>query len=215
MNLEERQKQINNLIMTMAHDNPNIKPSQVARAKSLYLNDTRPLEEIAKDLDQYSEEVRASVAEKAHQEHAQKTQAAINTAFAEKQAQPAVAEHTEFKSNIDEDLSDLYAQQPQPEQTNKLGDIVDAGTAIEDPTDELDSMFEASTYSETDFAQVEVMGDKEPKNTRKSQKVLVKTNDAPARTEKAGFSTVSALITLTSLLSIMGIIISALIIYSR
>lgn len=76
-------------------------------------------------------------------------------------------------------------------------------------------MFEASTYSETDFAQVEVMGDKEPKNTRKSQKVLVKTNDAPARTEKAGFSTVSALITLTSLLSIMGIIISALIIYSR
>lgn len=213
MNLEERQKQINNLIMTMAHDNPNIKPSQVARAKSLYLNDTRPLEEIAKDLAQYSEEVRESVLEKDYQERAEKTQTAINIAFAERQAQTVMAEPTEFKSNIDEDLSDLYVSQP--DQTSKLGDIVDAGTAIEDPTDELDSMFEVSTHSETDFAKVEAMGDKESKTTKKSQKVLVKTNDTPARVEKAGFSTVSALITLTSLLSIMGIIISALIIYTR
>lgn len=192
MTIEERQKQINNLIMTMAHDNPNIKPSQVSRAKSLYLTDTRSLEDIEKELSQYSQEINQAVADKAYVEQ---TQAVIDNAFAQKQA--------EYSDTIIQSgpMQDIESSEPLTP--------IEPTPRVEQPQDvtsELDEMFEPTTSNEDSFEKGESIGEKS------DNKVLVKTS---VSTQKAGFSTLSSLVTLASLLSIMGIVISALIIYTR
>lgn len=233
MNLEERQKKINSIVMRLAGENEYITKSQISHAKSLFYNDPRSIEEIESELVKYSNEVRQNAEqkvanEKAAMEQALRTKTVIDDAFAKRQEAhdngideeqvektPIKVQISDdeiaFRSNIEEDLSDIYSA-PQPtERSGKLGDIVDASNANEDPTDELDSMFETTSQSENDFTQVESMGEQQ----KTGNKVLVKTTESATTSEQAGFSTISSLVTLASLLSIMGIVISAIIIYTR
>ena len=52
--MEERHKQINELITKIALGNPNIRQEQITRARTMYSGDTRPLEEIERELLEYS-----------------------------------------------------------------------------------------------------------------------------------------------------------------
>lgn len=180
MNLEERQSEINKLIMNMANENAYITKEQIARARNLYLNDSRSLETISQELSQYSDDVKLTMG----------TQASIDNAFAEEEAKknyviPEVAKEMTPKE---------YEMYSTPRQEVKK---------------ELDSMFNQEPTPTNEFSQVETI------KPVTDAKVFVKAPEQAAPLAKAGFSTLSSLLTIASLISIMGIVISALIIFTN
>ena len=56
--MEQRHKEINDLITKIAIGNPAITKEQIARARAMYNGDNRPIEEIAAELEAYSKEIR-------------------------------------------------------------------------------------------------------------------------------------------------------------
>lgn len=180
MNLEERQNEINDLIMNMAKGNEYITKEQIARARSLYLNDSRSLETIGQELSQYSDDVRLT----------RETQASIDNAFAAEEAKETYVIPDVAKEITPEEYATYSAPQPA---VNK----------------ELDSMFSQTPDSTNNISQVETIA------PETEAKVFVKAPEPAAPVAKAGFSTLSSLLTIASLISIMGIVISALIIYTN
>lgn len=224
MNLEERQKQINDLITAMAKKNNFITLNHVTKARNLYLNSDLPLEQIEADLTSYSENIRKTA----------QTKATIDMAFAEKQelhdrevatsvspnkqvsGSPLEPNDVSLNSGenvdkIDDDLSTIYSANQPASMNRRLGDIIEAGMT-QDPTDELDSMFDSA--SQNDFAQVDSF---DKKTAAKVYSKSIDNSSSPnlSSGKSHGFSTINSLLTIAALLSIMGIIISTLIIYTR
>ena len=185
MSQEEKHNKINHIIDSLASSNPHLTESQIKKAKNLYRYDTRPIEEIEKELTDYSQSV------KEYHDDA-----------------GIVAEYDPVNT-MESDLQNLYSTDAngEPVVEGNRGQVTypEQPTHPEpDPTDELDSMFENNT-TEKDFAQIDTLGEK-PK---------VFQLKFPSFDGEHGYSNMEVLLTIASLLSIMGIVISAFIIYFK
>lgn len=229
MTLDERQARIDNLIARIANDNSYITREQIARAKSLYRNDYRPFDEIERELTEYSESIRQAgkereagkaLAEQRREVTAEPKYVKVpETNIEEKEVlKTEMAPEVPVPDPVDEmesDLSELFdPAQPQPvDMEGRLGQVVVADTtsALPDPTDELDAMFETTASQETDFTTVDTLGEK------KNPKVLTKEYKNPTDDKgngEGGFSSSNALLTISIFFSIMGIIVSLLVLYT-
>lgn len=184
MNREEKHNKINHFIDSLASENPHLSASQIKKAKNLYRYDTRPLEEIEKELTEYSRSIKNS--------HEEKEQAEYDPV-----------------NEMEADLQALYNNDSNEEPVVKgnRGQVIYADKPVQfpkDPIDELDSMLEEKS-TEKDFAQIDALGEK-PK---------VFQLKFPTFDGEEGYSNLSLLLTIAALLSIMGIVISAFIIYFK
>lgn len=236
MTLDERQARIDNLITQLANDNTYITREQIARAKSLYRNDYRPFDEIERELIEYSESIRQSgkereageaLAEQRREVTAEPNYKKVPEKNIEEKEVPKFEMATEapqpevsLPDPVDEmesDLSELFdPAQPQPvDMEGRLGQVVvaDTASAMPDPTDELDAMFESTTGQETDFTTVDSLGEME------NPKVLTKKFEEESKgptggNGEGGFTSSNALLTISIFFSIMGIIVSLLVLYT-
>ncbi len=103
--MEQRYKEINNLITKMALGNPNITTTQIARARAIYTTDNRPLEEIERDLQAYSDEINASksnipsLAEQITRQEI-KSQDTVQTTVSSKETEPKTVEKEQATGEI-------------------------------------------------------------------------------------------------------------------
>lgn len=185
MSREEKHKKINHIIDSLARSNPHLTESQIKKAKSLYRYDTRPIEEIEKELTDYSKSI------KEYHDDA-----------------GIVAEYDPVNV-MESDLQNLYSTDAngEPVVEGNRGQVTypEQPTIPQtDPTDELDAMLEKST-TEKDFARIDTLGEK-PKIFQLR---------FPSFDGEEGYSNLEVFLTIASLLSIMGILISAFIIYFK
>ena len=222
MTIEEREAKIRNIISDIAMTNPYVTPEQIEKASERYLKDYRPLVDIQAELMEYSKSIKAAGLER---ERMQAIMADKNHPSKPKLNMPQVSENDsdENISNnqgnsappsedqsvgpaeaMEEDLADLYDEPIyQSDMTGRLG-IVTSDSSTSDPTDDLEAMFE-SPQTQSDFGVVDSL---EP-----GKRLIKNLNNTTEPKSESGFSSADALLTIATIFSIMGIVISMVIIY--
>lgn len=167
------------------------------------------------NLEERQKEINQAAADKAY---AEQNQAAIDGAFAQKQEDYSTKISPLDRANkinpLDRATETGPETSPGPETGPTMQEIESSEPfqvmdPLQDSDNELALMFEPTTPIEDNFEKDESIGGKS------DNKVLVKAPTPVVPTQNSGFSTMDALLTLISILSIMGIVISALIIYTR
>lgn len=190
--MDDKFKQINDLITQIASGNPNINTDQIRRARVMYTGDTRPIEEIEAELLAYLKEIEPpkreelSVIEETPQD---KNPEIIDYTMPDGQ-EAFVEIHT------DSSETPIYIHGMYHEMENPEKEIIEPETVSE----ELDSMFE----NEEKFSLNEAF-------TELKAPQFVKTPVTPPTTEdngNGGYGNVISILISTIMLSIMAIIIS-------
>ncbi len=237
MTLEERHNQINNMINQMANDNSDITQAQIRLAKIVYADDNRPLADIAQELKQYSKDISQSVQEQlADPKKTSSTdaQTAINESFAE-------AEET-YNARGEETLKKDFGEMPfiTSPQIEELASTEVSASTMDELHGEMSSEFinheikhwaldsdAPKTASSFFTEEAEPFTDVSSFFTEDSStfteetdaKVFTKEFNAPPvqdlGSEDGGFTSTNSLLTITLLLSIMGLLISTLILYTK
>lgn len=229
---------IDRIIARLSSENSYITPEQIVRARDIYGNDLRTIDEIEAELLRLSKEIKIAgkEREKVAQMIAQREATSHknkNEIFPNNQPQdisknelnnnqdvettPTIDTQYYSSDKIEDDLSDLYA--PSRSQLTYIGGrlgqtfLADDPLAQRDPTDELDLMFSETATSENDFERVATLGEKNNVHVKRFEDGLRNPNHEGK--DESGFSTANSLVTITLLFSLMCIIISLLIIYTN
>lgn len=225
--MEEQLKQVTNIISKLAAQNPYITKEQIAKAKSMYNGDMRPIDEIRAELEAYSEEImmqgQKREADKVRPEMRPEKTTPVPTPFPMKpfgtryDPNEHIESHTAQTAPV-EPTPAVYDDNIQVVPThNPEGEVLDSLRVElpgEDKQRELQNMID------------EALGDHEPKEnnssyeqgtvqTKTPAKVLVKentnqnTNDGDSSSSsEAGYGNITALLSLTIICSIVTIIIA-------
>lgn len=228
MTEEERKARVTQIIMALAEENPYITPQQIQEDIEQYSTDLRPISEIKQELAARSHGIMMEGKTRAKEGLATPNNYDKNPTdksytppekgedyITKLNYQPPL---NDDKSNpadeMERDLASLFNpmnQQPQ-DMGGKLGHVVPASTET-DPTDQIDSLFDIPA-GDQDFTEVDSLGEK-PYVYRKdiNAKEYKNPTDNNGKGE-GGFSSFNTLATIATLFSIMGILISMLILYT-
>ena len=198
--MEEKYKQVTEIIMSLAKGNPYITTSQIARAKSMYNGDTRPLEVIQKELEAYSEQIMAQ-AKKAHvikpemsKEVPQETKALIEQSYTSSNIEPKIEE-----TKIYEPLQNILP--------------------INEKNAELESMFNGEFDNNPNSLEKEESYNASNVASISQAKVLTKSTSQPynniSTANESGHGSAMGLLSLVIIFSILTIVISCITILLR
>lgn len=183
--MEEQYKKVTAIITRLASENPHITKEQIAKAKSMYNGDTRPIDEIEAELVAYSENIAASARATHVVEEPVKTEPQI----VEK---PAIPEE-----------EPVPEQEPEPEVYEPLK----VSLPGDDKKKELQQMINDALG---DMPTVPERTTAETKTSEKpKQYVKEQSQSNEATSSEAGYGNVIALLSLTIMFSIVTIIIAA------
>lgn len=203
--MEEQYKQVTSIIHDLAAENPYITKEQIAKAKSMYNGDTRPIEVIRRELEAYSNEI-LDRALKAEQDKK------LASAKEEKKEEPIISvrpvtpvptpvptvpgNSSEAEESVEEIYEPIRTKLPDEEKQRQLQSMID--DALGGSSDNLE---DENTYSHGN------------QQSKEQGKVLVKTqpqepNPSSVQTDDGGYGNVTALLSLTIIFSIVTIIIA-------
>lgn len=203
--MEEQYKQVTSIIHDLAAENPYITKEQIAKAKSMYNGDTRPIDVIRRELEAYSNEIMER-ALKAEQDKK------LASAKEEKKEEPIISvrpvtpvptpvptipgNSPEAEESVEEIYEPIRTKLPDEEKQRQLQSMID--DALGGSSDNLE---DENTYSQGN------------QQSKEQGKVLVKTqpqepNPSSVKTDDGGYGNVTALLSLTIIFSIVTIIIA-------
>lgn len=185
--MEEQYKKVTAIITRLAAENPHITKEQIAKAKSMYNGDTRPIEEIESELIAYSQ----NIAAKAGKEHP---------------VVDKVQKEEPEKSDIPTITEPAPQAEPQPEES-EVYEPLRISLPGEDKKKELQQMIDDALG---DMPTVPERTAVENNNLEKPKQYVKNQEQAAApQNSEAGYGNVVALLTLTIMFSIVTIIMAA------
>ena len=202
--MEEQFQQVTNIINELAASNPYITKEQVAKARSMYNGDMRPIDEIRAELEAYSEEILANglKREKGKELAAQRPEPIQQPMEPELEEEPRVQQIPQVQQ--EEVIGALKVELPGEEKQRALQSMIDE--ALGEPS----NSFEQKQSNE-----------QQATANKDQAKVLVKqqneqvSNTSDSSSSEAGYGNVTALLSLTIICSIITIIIALLTILSN
>lgn len=204
--MEEQFQQVTNIINELAASNPYITKEQIAKARSMYNGDMRPIDQIRAELEAYSEEILANGI---------KREKGKELAAKKPEPSPLPVEETPEIEEQPVQLGEPRVQPIPPVQQEEILDELKVELPGEDKQRALQSMIDdALGEPSTKFDEVHSQTQQQTTSKDKA-KVLVKQNEqAPNTSEssssEAGYGNVTALLSLTIICSIITIIIALL-----
>ena len=180
--MEEQYKKVTAIITRLAAENPHITKEQIAKAKSMYNGDTRPIEEIESELIAYSQNIAANASKSNVVEEPVKVEVADAKAMPEPESEPAPAPEPEVYEPLKVNL-------PGDDKKKELQQMIN---------DALGDMPTVPERTATETRDLE-----KPKQYVKEQSQPVESSS------EAGYGNVIALLSLTIMFSIVTIIIAA------
>lgn len=183
--MEEQYKKVTAIITRLAAENPHITKEQIAKAKSMYNGDTRPIEEIESELIAYSQNIAANASKSNVVEEPVKVEVADAPVMPEPtpEQEPAPAPEPEVYEPLKVNL-------PGDDKKKELQQM------INDALGDMPTVPERTT--------TETKTSEKPKQYVKEQS---QSNEATS--SEAGYGNVIALLSLTIMFSIVTIIIAA------
>lgn len=202
--MEKQFQQVTNIINELAASNPYITKEQVAKARSMYNGDMRPIDEIRAELEAYSEEILANglKREKGNELAAQRPEPIQQPMEPELEEEPRVQQIPQVQQ--EEVIGALKVELPGEEKQRALQSMIDE--ALGGPS----NSFEQKQSNE-----------QQATANKNQTKVLVKQqneqapNTSNSSSSEAGYGNVTALLSLTIICSIITIIIALLTILSN
>ena len=202
--MEEQFQQVTNIINELAASNPYITREQIAKARSMYNGDMRPIDEIRAELEAYSEEILANglKREKGKELAAQRPEPIQQPMEPELEEEPRVQQIPQVQQ--EEVIDALKVELPGEEKQRALQSMIDE--ALGEPS----NSFEQKQSNE-----------QQATANKDQAKVLVKQqneqapNTSDSSSSEAGYGNVTALLSLTIICSIITIIIALLTILSN
>ena len=203
-NFELRQQAIEGIIKQIAMRNSSISNEQIARAKSMYKYDTRPLSEIESELNSYAEQI--TLREKSFPRDITEEKRLIHSPQQESRFIMVNEDETEILEE-QRPIPEVMLEQPKFQEVTVQQHSYIPGLSLEqsDPTDELDAMFDNRQNITSDFDRVDSLGT--------NNKVLQKLPPKPQHNinnNESGYGTAVSFITIAGILSTIGIIMSFL-----
>ena len=203
--MEEQFQQVTNIINELAASNPYITKEQIAKARSMYNGDMRPLDEIRAELEAYSEEI---MAQGIKREKGKELAAKKVEREEPKESEPAVEKEEEKVSQQGGNARIQAFPQTEPVEVVELPG--------EDKKRQLQSMIDDALGEASDLLVADNSHEQQQVANKDQAKVLVKTqneqtpNTGNSASNESGYGNVTALLSLTIICSIVTIIIALL-----
>lgn len=239
--MEEKYKQVTDIIEGLAAANPYITKEQIAKAKSMYNGDTRPIEIIRAELEAYSESI---------MEQGKKTEADREKFANKPEKQEPIPERTfpQLRGTVyhpeENVMGESVGQEPTPDveptpemaptpEQQPISIVPSASPEVldslrvslpgEDKQRELQSMIDDALGSSSDGYSDENEYQSSPVYSQEQAKVLVKTQEQAQNSGESnssvgndgGYGNVPALLSLTIIFSIVTIIMAFFTIIAR
>lgn len=206
--MEEKYKQVTDIINRLAAANPYITKEQIAKAKSLYNGDVRPIEKIEEELEAFSEQIAAQGKAKEVDKGMTIPKEEKTAPIADIPVQPTVQPTT-----VTEETEVAEALEPAKDQSEEIYEPLRVELPGGEKIAELQSMINDALGDPEQLGDSNVM---ETTTNKDMPKVLVKTpeqnqtsNEGNSSTANdGGYGNVTALLTLTIMFSIVTIIIA-------
>lgn len=207
--MEEQFQQVTNIINELAASNPYITKEQIAKARSMYNGDMRPLDEIRAELEAYSEEI---MAQGIKREKGKELAAKRVEREEPKESEPGVEKEEE---KVSQQVGNARIQAfPQTEPVEVV-ESLKVELPGEDKKRQLQSMIDDALGEASDLLVADNSHEQQVAN-KDQAKVLVKTqneqtpNTGNSASNESGYGNVTALLSLTIICSIVTIIIALL-----
>ena len=208
--MEEQFQQVTNIINELAASNPYITKDQIAKARSMYNGDMRPLDEIRAELEAYSE---AIMAQGLKREKGKELAAKKVEREEPKESEPAVEKEEE---KVPQQVGNARIQAfPQTEPVEVV-ESLKVELPGEDKKRQLQSMIDDALGEASDLLVADNSHEQQQVANKDQAKVLVKTqneqtpNTGNSASNESGYGNVTALLSLTIICSIVTIIIALL-----
>ena len=202
--MEEQYKQITAIITRLAAENPYITKEQIAKAKSMYNGDQRPIEEIQRELVEYSEQILAQ-GRKAEEDKKLSAYAQAGNSEEKKTEEPRELT-TEERVNVPMGIMGFSRRESAESTPEPVVVYQETPEALQRMVDEAFEMTTEESAHEND--------DAKESSRRENEKIYVKekrqpTSDGTPTSDEAGYGNAIALLTLTIMFSIVTIVIAA------
>lgn len=181
--MEEKYRGITDIISRLAAENPYITRDQIARAKSMYNGDDRPIEEIKAELEAYS----AEIAERGRQSGADKAIQPVNA--------PEIPKETS-KVSSDSMLPEEPTEDMQATAEQSIMNLY-GGSSTDEVNEALQEMLDSA---EQNPLQME--------KPKEYVRTMVETPASDGGSNESGYGNLGALLTLTIMFSIVTIILA-------
>lgn len=203
--MEEKYKQVTEIIADLVSTNPYITKEQVAKAKSMYNGDERPIEVIQAELEAYSDQI-VEQGKKREEEKGRKIpQEDIKPFEMPKEPEVQSEKSSIFETSSSEETIPTEQEIYEPLVTELPGD---------DKRRELQSMIDDALGNSVDYTNTPSYEESNIQN-KDQAKVLVKIIEQPQNSEGSldsshdgGYGNVTAILTLTIILSIVTMIMA-------
>ena len=208
--MEEQFQQVTNIINELAASNPYITKEQIAKARSMYNGDMRPLDEIRAELEAYSEEI---MAQGIKREKGKELAAKKFEREEPKESEPTVEKEEEKVSQQGGNARIQAFPQTEPVEVVESLKVELPG---EDKKRQLQSMIDDALGEASDLLVSDNSHEQQQVASKDQAKVLVKTqneqtpNTGNSASNESGYGNVTALLSLTIICSIVTIIIALL-----
>ena len=208
--MEEQFQQVTNIINELAASNPYITKEQIAKARSMYNGDMRPLDEIRAELEAYSEEI---MAQGIKREKGKELAAKKAEREEPKESEPTVEKEEEKVSQQGGNARIQAFPQTEPVEVVESLKVELPG---EDKKRQLQSMIDDALGETSDLLVADNSHEQQQVANKDQAKVLVKTqneqtpNTGNSASNESGYGNVTALLSLTIICSIVTIIIALL-----
>ena len=208
--MEEQFQQVTNIINELAASNPYITKEQIAKARSMYNGDMRPLDEIRAELEAYSEEI---MAQGIKREKGKELAAKKFEREEPKESEPTVEKEEEKVSQQGGNARIQAFPQTEPVEVVESLKVELPG---EDKKRQLQSMIDDAVGEASDLLVSDNSHEQQQVASKDQAKVLVKTqneqtpNTGNSASNESGYGNVTALLSLTIICSIVTIIIALL-----
>ena len=209
--MEEQYKKITEIIHDLAAKNPFITKEQIAKAKSMYNGDTRSIDVIRRELEAYSEQIRAQGLKA---EADKKLTADMKE---EKQPQPT-PNFPPLRGTIPpEETEPQFAPEPQQPEEEEILEPLRATLPNEEQQRQLQSMIDDALGGTAEELENDNTYSSGTQPTKEPEKVFVKVQPSapPTSDNEGGYGNVTALLSLTIIFSIVTIIMAFFTIISR
>ncbi len=178
--MEEQYKKVTAIITRLAAENPHITKEQIAKAKSMYNGDTRPIEEIESELIAYSQNIAANA------------------------KKDVIVQETREAAPVQEVIPPVPEVEPKQQEDQEVYEPLKVNLPGEDKKKELQQMInDALGDMPTELERTATETKEKPKQYVKEQSQPVEASS------EAGYGNVIALLSLTIMFSIVTIIIAA------
>ena len=203
--MEEQYRQVTNIINDLAAQNPYITKEQIAKAKSMYNGDTRPIDVIRRELEAYSDEIL---------EQGLKTEQEKKLAGPkeEKKEEPIISVRP--VTPVPTPVPTIPGNTPEAEEAvEEIYEPIRTKLPDEEKQRQLQSMIDDALGGSSDNLEEENTYNQGNQQSKEQGKVLVKTQPqeptpSQSSADDGGYGNVTALLSLTIIFSIVTIIIA-------